>query len=317
MKRFIKNGFTLVELLVVIVIIAMLMGLLIPAVSVARARARQAQCANNQKELGLAVTQYQTAKRQFPGFNNVIGNAGGTPVIGSWPVTLLSYIGRNDLLKVWRQGQGFQPQNVVWVELFVCPADDMRGAQPLSYVGNCGYVPHASLGETPPDTFAPPPVNYMVVGQIRKTGIFADRVPISGRAPEITMEDVKDGAAQTLMLSERANDGVTPRGADVSHLRQYPYFPGESKAFNKANLGFVWTENDITGTVIPKQLYHVSSNHPGVFNATFCDGHQKSLNNEIDGMVYQQIMTPWGQELLIVGNANYTQRPLNEGDLGP
>lgn len=313
MKRYRKHGFTLVELLVVIVIIGMLMGLLIPAVAAARARARQTQCANNQRELGSAVTQYQTAKRHFPGFNNLIGNSGGTDIIGSWPITLLSYIGRNDLLKVWRQGQGFQAENVVRVDVFACPADDVQGSQPLSYVANCGYAPHASLSRTPDSPFAPPPVNFMVVGQIQKTGIFADRVPISGRAPEITMEDIKDGAAQTLMLAERVNDGTPGPNANT---RQYPYFPSETKAFNKANVGFIWTENDIPGTAIPKQLYHASSNHPSVFNAAFCDGHQKSLSNEIDGMVYQQLMTPWGQNLQIVGNPNYTQRPLDEAALG-
>lgn len=50
-----RNGFTLVELLIVIAIVVVLVALLLPAVGVVRARARSTQCQNNLAELGLAV----------------------------------------------------------------------------------------------------------------------------------------------------------------------------------------------------------------------------------------------------------------------
>jgi prepilin-type N-terminal cleavage/methylation domain-containing protein/prepilin-type processing-associated H-X9-DG protein len=117
-----KLAFTLIELLVVIAIIAILAGLLLPALSRAKATANSAACLNNLKQWGLATQLYVSDHEDYlppEGFPNPTDTQTNT----GWYIQLPQQISLpryHDM--AWRTNSAAEPGRTIWI----CPANSRR-----------------------------------------------------------------------------------------------------------------------------------------------------------------------------------------------
>ena len=98
-----RRAFTLIELLVVLAIIAVLLGLLLPAVSAARQRAMETVCKNNLGQINLAVAQFVETQKRLP----APGNSG---VVGGWTIEVLPFLDQKNLRDRVTPGGRFRPR---------------------------------------------------------------------------------------------------------------------------------------------------------------------------------------------------------------
>ncbi|MBI1830188.1 MAG: DUF1559 domain-containing protein [Planctomycetes bacterium] len=190
-NRRLRQGFSLVELLVAIGIIATLIALLLPAVQRVREAATRSQCANHLRQIGLALHQYHDSRRSFPPGMSWRNTTPATPYL-SWHARILPFI---DQAPLWEQTQAAyqisrrpfrNPPHVglaTVVSIFACPADTRAAQVQRAQRDNIDVALTTYLGVSGRDLFA-------------KDGIlFVDS--------QIRIGDVTDGISQTLLVGER------------------------------------------------------------------------------------------------------------------
>jgi prepilin-type N-terminal cleavage/methylation domain-containing protein/prepilin-type processing-associated H-X9-DG protein len=128
------GGFTLVELLVVIAIIGILVALLLPAIQAAREAARRTQCANNMKNLGLALINYHDVNKKLPAATpyqtgNLFSDGPGYIPGGTWVVQIWPFIEEQALFDQFdhtKHTNHADNADVVGTPLpwLICPSDD-------------------------------------------------------------------------------------------------------------------------------------------------------------------------------------------------
>ncbi len=132
MKR--RSCFTLIELLVVIAIIAILAGMLLPALSKARAAAMKASCINNLKQQNLAVFQYVDANDQYLPFVQGSDPTYGNFDSGYWKFLIAEYAGVKLL-----PDKNPAEQEVLGLGIFLCPSWSPSGGSEWHAYWKGGY----------------------------------------------------------------------------------------------------------------------------------------------------------------------------------
>jgi prepilin-type N-terminal cleavage/methylation domain-containing protein/prepilin-type processing-associated H-X9-DG protein len=322
-----RIAFTLVELLVVIAIIGILIALLLPAVQSAREAARRSQCSNTHKQIGLAMYNFNTARRHFPPgtvyshtsnwpsgganspcgprpdipANNLVGNY---PNNYSWSIYIMPYLEETGFMQLYdlREGAAGVPAVVdnnfklsgKPLKIYQCPDDPQAG----ELVACCGSrtngatededVQHTSMCAVVDS------VNHLCADPIPKK--FGGRRNISteygdgafGNFTGARHKDISDGLAKTLFVGEVLGQGS---GTHIGHYWASHNLLDTADGINGPNT--------IVGGKWPSLGYRYSgfaSMHPGGCHFLLGDGHVRMLSETISQKVLTALTTRAGAE---------------------
>ncbi len=291
-----RRGFTLIEILVVIAIIAILIGLLLPAVQKVRAAAARSQCVNNLKQVGLALQNYHDTANSFPaGYSSNFDATGNDTGPGwGWAAYLLPQMEQQAVHTAIRFDLPIEaPLNanarVQFIKPFTCPSDNPGltwTAKKYDLSGN----PVATVCDVASANF---------VGSFGTSEPGVDGDGAFSRNSKIRIGDIADGTSNTILVGERSFKlGQTTWVGSVTGATLFPQPPSTAPPILNNGSGMALGHTgDGNGPNAPNSYVNqFSSQHSGGVNFAFADGHVSFLKNSIDYPVYKALSTRSGGE---------------------
>ncbi len=298
-----RRGFTLIEILVVVGIIAILLGLLLPAVQAVREASRRASCVNNLRQIGIALTMYEGIYHTMP--PGVAEDLGGQTPGWAWGFNILSSLEQTVIYNSANlQYPVIAMQNntaiSTTVNVFQCPSEN----NDLPF--DSGF-----LGVTISGSFLPGTSQYiacsgrMRVGDEISPGLLAFDAKGDGvffRNSQTTIASITDGTSYTLFIGERARAvadvswaGVATAVMPFCTKSGWPVQSCESAVF--IVLGRTgnyppdpFHSGDITTVYTPNSSAQgpdaFGSHHPGGCNFLFGDGSVRMVRQTIEPLTF-------------------------------
>jgi prepilin-type N-terminal cleavage/methylation domain-containing protein len=294
-----RPGFTLVEVLVVIAIIAVLIGLLLPAVQKVREAAARIQCMNNLKQIGLAALNFESARGGLP------PRCRTSPPYQGWGPYVLSYIEQEPIARQYRYDLNFyDPANAslisVPVKTFTCPmAPPGRVDTVVDASGNLT----GGLGAEG-DYFAPNSVDAYWWPDPQRTAA-ANELEAPAMAHDIPrpLSAITDGTSNTLLVSELAGrpDYYIMGVKQPTEGERFPLWWGPWASYNSCIYKTWSADGKVPGgpcTINCNNSWGIYSFHHGGANAVFVDGSVHFLRVGLDRDVFAALVTRAGGEVI-------------------
>ena len=284
-----RSGFTIVELLVVIAIIGMLVALLLPAIQAAREAARRSQCANNLRQIGVALQTYESAHRSLPSGYISEFIAGGTdtgPGWG-WAALLLNNLEESSLSALVRFDRAIEDAandrvREQPIAVYCCPSDPV----PLTWTAS-----HDDPSQTKICNIAS--ANYVGMYGNSEPGI--DGTGLFFRNSHVQFREITDGTAYTIAVGERSHAfGESTWVGSVTGAILLPgiddgigtYEVEHGSTMVLGHTGESFGPGDPRGEA---DMFH--SLHTGGVNFVFADAHVAFLTTEMDPLLFEALAT--------------------------
>ena len=319
------RGFTLVELLVVIAIIGILVALLLPAIQAAREAARRAQCTNGLKQLGLALQNYMSARKDALPSGLIQENNKSTAPAPLSPgyegdtffVYLLPYMEEQILYDGWKfKKRGENSKSLTSpaaqaIATLICPSD-----RPAERVVDFSTVPSGNHGIAFPGFYAVTSYagnhgtrNYYPTASIAD-GLFystgPNSAPKTDQAP-VKFKQITDGSSNTIMLGEKYNQdeifdsmqSSARSGLLIHQWSLWAWTGGFKGTGHVTRSGFQPINCECPGSCRNSSSYDCQDNrlmcwgsgHPGGANLVFADGSSRFVNDSISSVTLIYLST--------------------------